>query len=128
MPKAGADGQNYEFTFGLTSGKGVWRGGYIYLPPGSPPPRPPVAPPTLTPPVCEANRPDFARVPNPNEWELARRVFGPTLPPMDSIAITNGLGVGGAPWTNDGPFFAGAIRWCQLCATRSISATSPSAT
>ena len=106
------DGQNFAFSSGSTGGKGEWRGGFIFLPPGTPPP-PPVAPtrpaaPQLKPPQCEANRPDFARVLDKNEQALAQKVFGPTLPSWDSIAITNGLGVGGAPWTNDGPFFTGS--------------------
>lgn len=29
-----ADGQNWSFTSGLTNGKGVWKGGVIYIPPG----------------------------------------------------------------------------------------------
>jgi hypothetical protein len=43
-----------------------------------------------------------------SEQALARNVFGLTLPSWDSIAITNGLGLGGRPWTNDGPFFTGS--------------------
>jgi hypothetical protein len=105
------DGQNFAFSSGVAGGKGVWRGGVIYLPPGTPPP-PPVSAtppaPTLTAPTCQANRPDFARVLDDKEQWLARRVFGPTLPHWDQIAITNGLGVGGAPWTNDGPFATGS--------------------
>lgn len=107
---ASPDGQNYAFSSGVTGGKGGWRGGYIYLPPGTPAP-PPVAaptPPPLKPPECEGSRPDFSRVLEKNEQDLARRVFGPTLPPWDTIAITNGLGKGGQPWTNDGPFFTGS--------------------
>ena len=89
--------------------------GFIYLPPGTPPPppiapTPPVAPtPTApTPPECEGSRPDFARVLDVSERDFARNVFGPTLPPWETIAITNGLGAGGRPWTNDGPFFRGS--------------------
>lgn len=106
------DRQNFAFSSGTKGGKGGWRGGYIYLPPGTPPPPPPPPPaptPTApTPPPCEANRPDFARVLDKDEQALARSVFGPTLPPWDTIAITNGLGGAGRPWTNDGPFFRGS--------------------
>jgi hypothetical protein len=104
------DRQNFAFSSGTTGGKGGWRGGFVYLPPGTPPP-PPVAPTPLAaphPPRCEGNRPDFARVLDMSEQALARNVFGPTLPSWDSIAITNGLGLGGRPWTNDGPFFTGS--------------------
>lgn len=108
------DRQNFAFSSGTTGGKGGWRGGFIYLPPGTPPP-PPAAPtpapslpaaPAL--PQCEGSRPDFARVLDKSEQDLARSVFGPTLPSWDSIAITNGLGASGRPWTNDGPFFTGS--------------------
>ena len=108
------DRQNFAFSSGTTGGKGGWRGGFIYLPPGTPPPPPPA--PTPAPslpaapvlPQCEGSRPDFARVLDKSEQDLARSVFGPTLPSWDLIAITNGLGASGRPWTNDGPFFTGS--------------------
>lgn len=109
------DRQNFAFSSGTTGGRGGWRGGFIYLPPGTPPPppiapTPPVAPTPAapTPPECEGSRPDFARVLDVSERDFARNVFGPTLPPWETIAITNGLGAGGRPWTNDGPFFRGS--------------------
>jgi hypothetical protein len=37
------DRQNFAFSSGTTGGKGGWKGGFIYLPPGTPPP-PPIAP------------------------------------------------------------------------------------
>lgn len=62
------DRQNFAFSSGTTGGRGGWRGGFIYLPPGTPPPppiapTPPVAPTpaTPTPPECEGSRPDCAR-------------------------------------------------------------------
>jgi hypothetical protein len=104
------DRQNFAFSSGTTGGKGVWQSGFIYLPPGTPPPPPvaPAPPAAPTPPRCQANRPDFARVLDAHEQGFARKVFGPTLPSWDSIAITNGLGGDGRPWTNDGPFFTGS--------------------
>jgi hypothetical protein len=39
----------------------------------------------------------------PKEQALATRVFGPTLMPWNRILIDNGLGLGDAPYTLEGP-------------------------
>lgn len=39
------------------------------------------------------------RFPNNQEWKIANRVFGDTLPWRYRIAITNFIGAGGAPFT-----------------------------
>lgn len=109
------DNQNWAFSSGLTKGKGVWKGGVIFLPPGPPPPPPPTpklpepppAPPKLTPPACEMSRPEFYRLLNEKEKNLAIEVFGRTLPPWEEIGIGNGLGAGGRPWTSDGFYISG---------------------
>jgi len=103
------DGQNLSFSSGLTRGRGVWKGGVIYLPPrGAPTPTParptPSPPPERKPPRCEMRRPDYYRLLNPREWQLVTKVFGKTLPPWKQIGIGNGLGAGGAPWTYEGYF------------------------
>jgi hypothetical protein len=110
------DRENFAFSSGTMGGKGSWRGGIIYLPPGTPSPTPvpspqpagPAPQKSPSPPRCEANRPDYSRVLDKREQDLLLNVFGPTLPSWDSIAITNGLGGSGRPWTNDGPFFRGS--------------------
>jgi hypothetical protein len=101
-------GQNYVFTSGLTQGKGAWKAGNIFLPPAKPPtPPPPVPPPK---PACDPiidgiHRPDFARRLRKDEQDLVSDVFGPTLPPWNQIAITNGTGADGRAFTLNIPFY-----------------------
>jgi hypothetical protein len=52
-------------------------------------------------------QPDFYRLLNQQEKDLATAVFGNTLPPWPHMGIGNGLGVDGAPWTSDGVFIHG---------------------
>jgi hypothetical protein len=102
------DRANWAFTSGLTNGKGVWKGGHIYLPPRGPGPvPPPPTPPMPSPPPCEMRRPTFYRLLNLDEQQLASDVFGRTLPPWHQIGIGNGLGAGGDPWTSDGILISG---------------------
>jgi hypothetical protein len=50
-------------------------------------------------------RPDVFRLLNPDEMFLLQQVFGlMVLPPREQIAVSNGLGFGGAPYTTKGPF------------------------
>ena len=110
--KASHDGFSWAFSSGTTAGLGAWKGGVIWLPkkapkaaPTAPPVRPDPTPANST--QCGARRPEMYRLLDQPERQLASRVFGPTLPPLDQIAIGNGLGAGGAPWTSDGFFSSG---------------------
>jgi hypothetical protein len=50
-------------------------------------------------------KPDVFRLLNWDEMFLARQVFGlGFMPPWEQIAVSNGLGLGGAPYTTKGPF------------------------
>jgi hypothetical protein len=50
-------------------------------------------------------RPDVFRLLNWDEMFLLQQVFGlMVLPPREQIAVSNGLGLGGAPYTTTGPF------------------------
>lgn len=96
------DGENWAFTSGLTNGKGVWTGGFIYIPPNAPP-VPPVPVHRCSPTGGSMRRPTFYRPLSQNEQNLVRVVFGLTLPHWTTIGIGDGLGASGRPWTDTGP-------------------------
>jgi hypothetical protein len=96
------DGENWAFTSGLTTGKGGWKGGFIYVPPSAPP-VPPVPVHRCSPTGGSMRRPTFYRPMNQKEQDLVRRVFGLTLPHWTTIGIGDGLGANGRPWTDMGP-------------------------
>jgi hypothetical protein len=52
-------------------------------------------------------RPDFYRLLNQPERDLAIRVFGQSLPPWEQIGIGNGIGAFGRPWTYHGFYITG---------------------
>lgn len=102
------DGENWAFSSGLTGGKGGWKAGHIFVPPGSPPPPPP--PPPVPHRACSptgsgklGRRPTLYRVLAEPERKEMRYVFGQTLPDLDTVAIGNGLGFDGRPWTDGSP-------------------------
>src|SRR5262245_57465273 len=50
-------------------------------------------------------KPDVFRLLNWDELSLVNSVFGSgNLPPREQIAVSNGRGFGGAPYTTKGPF------------------------
>ncbi len=113
------DGQNFAFSSGATGGKGVWRGGVIYLPPGTPPP-PPVSAtppaPTLTAPTCQA---EPARLRTGIGQQGARsRAEGlwPNAPTLwtKSPSPTDWVSAGRHGRTMD-RLRRAAIRWCRTC-------------
>lgn len=96
------DGENWAFASGLTTGKGGWKGGFIYIPVKTPPlPALPVH--RCSPTGGSMRRPTFYRPLNQKEQDLVRKVFGETLPHWTTIGIGDGLGAGGRPWTDTGP-------------------------
>ena len=97
---ATTDGENWAFTSRLTTGKGVWQGGVIYIPQKTPPPQPVHR---CSPTGGSMRRPTFYRPLNQKEQDLVRGVFGSTLPHWTTIGIGNGLGAEGRPWTDTGP-------------------------
>ena len=101
------DGENWAFDFGLTKGEGVWRGSVVFTPPSPPPPPPPQAlRPRCTPTSAGlfGRRHSMCRLLSPTEQALVVRIFTrSTLPALDTIAICDGLGKDGSPWTDMTP-------------------------
>jgi hypothetical protein len=101
------DGENWAFDSGLTMGTGSWKGGWIYLPPKVPPPPPPPTPVRDCSPTTAGllgRRHTACRLLTAQERQLLDKVFKlRTLPALDSVAICDGLGKDGAPWTDMTP-------------------------
>ena len=98
------DRENWAFDSGLTKGRGGWRGGAIYVPQKTPPPPPP--PPPRCSPTSSGKmgrRPTFYRLLTPAERQMVQKVFGLPFPYLDQVAIGDGLGFDGRPWTDMSP-------------------------
>jgi hypothetical protein len=109
-----ADKMNWSFTSNLTKGKGLWKGGHIFLPPA----KSPVSTPTATcatiqiPPLINAfplqfqlllkmldiSLPSQARCLNQAERALAAPVYGGSLD-YDAIYVSDGIGLSQRPFT-----------------------------
>lgn len=108
-------GNNWAFTFPLTGGKGVWKGGVIYLPPpkSTPTPTPPPAAPpcviqigslVLSPAVLailqlvKVRLPTQARCLDPTEVAYARNFYSDSLA-YEDIYVSDGHGADNRPVT-----------------------------
>jgi hypothetical protein len=121
------DGRNLAFSEGLSAGRGVHKGGVIFLPPVAPPPSPPPHP--SAPPGCSgieitakdiaprlsrvltllnAIPPVYARCLDPIEVTYAQSVYGASLA-YDDIYISAVAGLSDRPFTT--AIKLGGVRW-----------------
>ncbi|MGH7496144.1 MAG: flavin monoamine oxidase family protein [bacterium] len=119
-----ADKQNWAFTSGLTKGKGLWKGGHIFLPPPKPSPSAPAPPPcaTIQIPILKGlswqfqallstlniSLPSQARCLSAAELATAKPIYGGSLDYAD-IYVSDTLGLSGRPFTTAIPI--GTTRW-----------------